>query len=74
MNHQGKKRLYGALLALLLVALLLTAVLWFWDRGRFSWDRGRFSVPPTSGWDGEPSPVPPRGRDDKRHAEYAARG
>jgi len=27
-NHQGKKRLYGALLALLLVALLLTAVLW----------------------------------------------
>ena len=28
MNHQGKKRLYGALLALLLVALLLTALLW----------------------------------------------
>lgn len=28
MNHQGEKRLYGALLALVLVALLLTAVLW----------------------------------------------
>lgn len=48
MKGQGEKRLYGALIALLLFALLLTAV----------WDRGRFSVPPISGWDGEPSPVP----------------
>ena len=49
MKGQGEKRLYGVLIALLLFALLLTAVLW---------DRGRFSVPPASGWDGEPSPVP----------------
>jgi len=47
-KEKREKRLYGMLIALLLFALLLTAVLW---------DRGRFSVPPTSGWDGEPSPV-----------------
>lgn len=49
MKEKREKRLYGMLIALLLFALLLTAVLW---------DRGRFSVPPASGWDGEPSPVP----------------
>lgn len=51
MKKHWEKRLYFILIALLLLGLLLTAVLWFWDRGRFS-------VPTVSERDREPSPVP----------------
>ncbi len=65
MKEQWEKCLYSMLIALLLFGLLLTAVLF--------WDRGRFSVPTTSDWDGEPSPVPlPQTTNYPREMRYNA--